>query len=308
MMMLNWLESIGAACVVYVVYAMVSAIYRLFLRPMDLGKYKRRDSWALVTGASDGIGLGFVQILAREGFNVLLVSRSREKLERVVGELRGEFKRVKFEYCVSEAEDHKSIEAVVNAAKDKDIAILVNNVGIGQGAPGRVEHVQADILERLVKVNCIYPLLLSKHIIPLMKKRKTPGAVVNLSSVTALMPIPFNATYAATKSFNRLLSTSLSGELFDSQIDVLSVEPGFVASNMTQMKKGPLVCDPTECAKGALRQMGMMEALPHWKHLLMLNGVKLLTETMMPALYRPFILNKVYKGMAAKRSGKSIAD
>lgn len=297
---------VGCVCIL-TCFAVLRTIYRLFLLKPNLEKYKKRNSWAVVTGASDGIGLGFVKVLASNGFNVLLVSQTESKLRLKIEELEKGFEMVRFDYHVSNATDLSSIEKlVVKCASLDDLAILVNNVGIGQGTADYLENLPTARLEDMVTVNCTYPLLLTHKLLPIIKRRQHPSAILNISSVTAHLHYPFGATYAATKAFNRSFSLSLSGECASSNIDVISVEPGWVATNMTQMSKGLLVCDPEECASGALQQLGYLSAIPHWKHWIMLNGIRFVAQWLCPERFQAKLMHNVMVKVANRRYNKKI--
>lgn len=305
--MLNWLEIVGLLAVLWIGNAVLGTVYRLFFRSIDLDRYRKKDEdgWAVITGASDGIGLGYARLLAQHRFNVMLVGRNGDKLGRVAGDLGLEFKGIKIEYCVSNAEDPEpSVDKVVQAMEGRDIAILINNVGIAQ-TPGRLEGVARDELRRLVTVNCTYPMLLTHALLPAIKSRKHPGAIINMSSVVALIQVPFNSVYAASKAFNRLFSVSLAGECAEYGIDVLSVTPGLVASKLSGVKEsGGFACNPLECAEGALKQIGLVEAIPHWRHEARLLILRALTQWLVPLTWQPTINARLFKRIGAARYGK----
>ena len=105
-------------------------------------------------------------------------------------------------------------------------------------------------------------------------------------------------------AFNRSFSVSLTGECVKNEIDVLSVEPGWVATNMTKLSKGLLVCDPEECARGALQQLGYVSAIPHWKHFVMLNGIRCMTLWLCPERLQAKLDHLLLSIVAERRYGK----
>ena len=115
-----------------------------------------------------------------------------------------------------------------------DISIVVNNVGVSLDSPQLFDEYPVAEDLRMIEVNCAAQVRLSKFAVSLLRKRGG-GALVNLSSLAAVIgKVPFLATYAATKAFNRVFSNSLALELRHLNIDILTVTPGTVSTAMTQ--------------------------------------------------------------------------
>lgn len=198
--------------VLAIVLVLVWLWWSLFFKKLDLSKYKDGERWALVTGASDGIGLAYAQELVEHGFKVYMVGRNREKLERV--RLRG------CEIIVSDASQPFDADYILEQVKHP-IAILVNNVGMALGVSASFETASFDQIQRMITVNCTYPVLLTKALLP---RLETKALVINIASIAGLTVTPFNAVYGATKAFSHAFSLNLSAEY--PHLDVLSVCPG----------------------------------------------------------------------------------
>lgn len=283
----------GLAFILYVVQMVGRWVWSSFVKPIDLKAYKRGQGWAVITGATDGIGLGFAHVIARQGFNILLVSRSKEKLEDVKNTIQKAYK-VQVDYVVSNANDVSAtnIDSVVQKCKGRDLSILVNNVGIGQGGIKPLELLSADTIQQAITVNCTYPTLLTHALLPQIKSQsRGRRLIINISSLAAVLMNPFSSVYAATKGFNRQFSLALTAELCWEGVDVLCVNPGFVESNMTKMKAGPMCCTAIECAESALRKIGEIEAIPHWKHMIMY--LVSCIQHFVPKSLRPAIVYKI---------------
>lgn len=160
------------------------------------------------------------------GFNVIITGRNPEKLVSVKSTLLAAFPKQKVETVCSEASDvsDANIASVVDKTKNYPVTILVNNVGMGQVVRDKIEAVPADVVRKLVSVNCTYPTLLTRAMLPLMQARKSPVAVINVASIAALVPSPYGSLYGASKAFNDSFSVSTSADYPD--VDVLSVCPG----------------------------------------------------------------------------------
>jgi hypothetical protein len=165
---------------------------------------------ALVTGASAGIGTAFAERLARDGYDLLLVARRRERLEELAKQLR-ESHRVEVEVLVADlvdAGDLLTVEQRVAARPGLDL--LVNNAGFGTA--GAFLESDPDREEQEILLNNVALVRLTRAALPRMAERGR-GAVVNVSSMAGFLPAPYNATYGATKAFVTSFSEALAEEL-----------------------------------------------------------------------------------------------
>ncbi len=187
---------------------------------------ERYGEWALVTGASAGIGLEFARALAAGGMSVVLTARREDRLNALAAELR-ERHRVDTRVVAADLAAYDGADRLAAAVADLEIAMLVNNAGFGYA--GRFDKLDTERLRAMVQVNCVVPVVLTSKILPAMVKRGR-GAVIIVGSVAGHQPLPLHAVYSATKGFNLLLGEALWGELRGSGVDVLVLEPGPVAT------------------------------------------------------------------------------
>ncbi len=186
-------------------------------------KYREKyGEWALVTGASAGIGLEFARALAREGMSIVLTARREERLNALAAELRQNFhvdtRVVAVDLAAADGADRRA-----DAVADLPIAFLVNNAGFGYA--GRFDKLAIDRLRAMVVVNCVVPVVLTSRIMPGMVKRGR-GAVIIVGSVAGRQPLPLHAVYSATKGFDLLFGEGLWGEMRGTGVDALVIEPG----------------------------------------------------------------------------------
>jgi len=183
---------------------------------------ERYGDWALVTGASAGIGTAFARALAREGVSVVLAARRTERLRELGAELE-KASAVATRVVAVDLASADGPERLAQAVADLEIAILVNNAGFGLA--GRLERQDAERLREMVQLNCVAPLWLTRRLLPGMRQRGR-GAVLFTGSIAAKQPLPLHNVYAATKVFDGFLGEALWAEMRGSGVDVLVVEPG----------------------------------------------------------------------------------
>jgi short-subunit dehydrogenase len=196
-------------------------------------------AWAVVTGASSGLGRAFTAQMARRGYPVLLVARRKRELEDVAAEVRrvgGEAKVV-----VADLSSAAGLGAVVRALDEVGpVDVLVNNAGTGEYGPFLDQRAEADAGQVALNIGAVVGL--TRALLPRMVARGR-GRIINLASVLGFMPVPYFATYAATKAFVLHFSEAIAEEVRESGVQVLAVSPGpagtaFVqASGMHAMRR-----------------------------------------------------------------------
>jgi 17beta-estradiol 17-dehydrogenase / very-long-chain 3-oxoacyl-CoA reductase len=255
--------------VIYKIYKLLFWIYRVTLRKrLDFKSRYGEGSWALITGATDGIGKGFTFSLAKEGFNIIQVSRSPEKLKTCEEELRNKYPNIKvvslpFDFSKKvQLNDYSSDFSEI--LSKYDVSILVNNVGTGEVSS--FLDLPLDTVYNTLVVNTLPQTVLTRMFAEKLLKREKRSAIINLSSVAAVGFIPNFALYSSTKVFNLYLSKGLEGEM-RSKVDFLCVKPFGVESNISRMKKSLFVISAQECSEGSLDCLGQdTEITGHWNH------------------------------------------
>ncbi|MBI3770811.1 MAG: SDR family oxidoreductase [Deltaproteobacteria bacterium] len=177
-------------------------------------------SWALVTGASSGIGTAFTRALAASGVNVVLTARREDRLRALASELAP---RVETRVIALDLGLEGAPLRLADAVADLEVGILVNNAGFGMA--GRFEQASYERLLEMVRLNCTTVTALSRLLLPAMRARGR-GAMIVLASAAGYQPIAYGAAYGATKAFDLMLAEALWAENRGSGVDVLAVSPG----------------------------------------------------------------------------------
>ncbi len=185
----------------------------------------------VVTGASTGIGYATAQLLAREGFHVFAGVRRMEDADRIVEEIGDEATPLIF--------DVTDPEGLADAARDvgerlgtTTLAGLVNNAGVAVAGP--LLHLPVEDLRRQFEVNVVAQVAVVQAFAPLLgadsARKGEPGRIVNISSISGRLAMPFAGAYAASKHALEAISDSLRRELMLYGIDVIVIEPGPIAT------------------------------------------------------------------------------
>jgi short-subunit dehydrogenase len=202
-----------------------------------------------------GIGEAFARALAERGMNLVLCARSEDRLQALAQSLRAGH-RVQTQVVAADlAQPGAAADAWRRASEGRDIHLLVNNAGFG--LHGRFEALPADRQAEMVALNCTAVLELAHLALGGMRARGT-GGIINVASVVAFQPVPWMATYAATKAFVLSLSQSLTEENRESGVRVLCLSPGatpsgFQATAGTRLRDGqPGLLQPRQVVDAAL--------------------------------------------------------
>ena len=256
---------------------------------------ERYGTWALVTGASGGIGEAFAHELAQTGLNLILIARSLSKLEGLSERLiaaHGIETRV-LQADLGASEDVERVGAEIIGL---DIGLYVANAGFGTSGPFADNDLDTEL--NMIDVNCRALAALAHPIADAMRQRGR-GGMVFLSSIVAFQGVAHSANYAATKAFVQTLAEGLALELKSYNVDVLSSAPGPVATGFAtraDMQVGGSDT-PEAVAKATLRALGRTRtARPGVQSKLLGYGLGTLPRGM-----RSLILSNVMRGMTKHR-------
>ncbi|XP_030010448.1 hydroxysteroid (20-beta) dehydrogenase 2 [Sphaeramia orbicularis] len=222
---------------------------------VDLRTY---GQWAVVTGATSGIGKAYASELARRGLDVILISRSTDKLRMVAKEIKDQYGRKTRTIQVDFTEGQSIYPLIAKELQDLEIGILVNNVGMTYSDHFAYFLEAPDAEQKITQVvncNMLSVPQMTRLVLPGMVERGT-GLIINISSQVAVRPQPLLCLYSATKIFVTYFSQCLQAEYKSKGITVQCVVPFLVSTNMTTLPVNCMVKSAPGFAHDALNTVG----------------------------------------------------
>ncbi len=244
-----------------------------------LDQYAER--WALVTGASSGIGAEFARLLAARGMHLVLVARRTDRLNELAAELHTRH-RARCEVIASDLSDPREPAALFDQVAQRGITVelLVNNAGFA--VVGEVDKTDTERIEQMLRLNVMTVTELTYRFLPGMLSRGH-GAILNVSSVAAFQPVAYMAAYAATKSYILSFTEALWAEVRDRGVSLMAVCPGTTRTELFEVAGVPgwLKRRPShsaeKVARGALRALEKRKQcyIPGWRNYLITMLVRM---------------------------------
>lgn len=194
--------------------------------------------WALITGATSGIGWATARSLAAAGFSILATGRRAEKLQELKTALVKDFSQIQVEIANFDLTDRAEVaEFLKNHSKTlSQVEVLVNNAGLAKGVD-KMQDSSLDDWDTMLDTNVKGLLYMTRGVLPYLVQ-KNSGHIVNLGSVAGRWTYPGGGVYCATKFAVRALSEGLRMDLLGTKIRVTNIEPGMVNTEFSFVRLG----------------------------------------------------------------------
>lgn len=235
---------------------------------------ERYGPWALVTGASAGIGAEFARQLAEMGLNLVLVARRTERMEELARRLQSNNK-IQVKTVSTDLSQPDFLSAILSSTASIDIGLLVNNAGFGIAGKFLEHELEKELA--LLDVNCRAVLILT-HALGRQMARRKRGGIIFVSSISGYIATPYESSYAASKAYEIFLAESLGYELGKEGVDVLALCPGPTDTEFHQITGSRAVAamavEPVVTL--ALKKLGKKGvAIPGWHNRMLVYLLKL---------------------------------
>ncbi|XP_053694305.1 inactive hydroxysteroid dehydrogenase-like protein 1 [Sabethes cyaneus] len=232
---------------------------------------ERFGKWAVITGCTDGIGKEYAFQLAARGLDIVLISRTTEKLIAVASEIEQRY-HVKTKWIAADFSQGRPVfDKLKQELAGIPVGILVNNVGTNVDFPDDLENAPEDKLWDIININIATATIMTRIVLPEMKQRRQ-GAIVNISSGSELQPLPYMTVYAASKAYMHNFTLAMQHELEPFGITCQLVSPLFVTTKMnsfsdTVMAGGIFIPSAKSYAKCAVFTLGKTkQTTGYWSH------------------------------------------
>ncbi len=246
----------------------------------DLGGY---GPWALVTGASSGIGEEFAARLAGAGLNVVLVARRRERLDARAAQLHEEF-GVEVRVVALDLSTGQAAAKLDQAVADLDVGLVVHNAGTGW--IGRFDLQAPEQHTDQVALHCAFPVDFTARILPRLRSRARSGLLI-VSSAGAFIALPYYAVYGATKAFLLSWGEALAEELKGTGVEVLILAPGDTRTEFQDVagEQSTRWSRVEDVVGEALEGLGRRRlVVPGWENRLMVQALRFLPRRLLVRL------------------------
>ena len=241
-----------------------------YAKPIDLGSLYGKNSYVIITGGSKGIGIGFARSFARRNFNLVLISRNKDDLQKAKDEIKEINPKVdviirSFDFNVlGQPGVEFNLWEMLNLSEKLDYSILVNNVGIS--GKQMLKKTDEEMIKKVITVNCASQAIMSQMMLTYFKKRGKLSCIISTSSIANKYPFGGIDVYGGTKAFNKFLSQCM---IKYPKIDNYVFSPGMVDTDLTKdIPKKTLMVNIEESVSNAMKFVGRsrFEFHGHWKH------------------------------------------
>lgn len=250
-------------------------------------------TYAIITGASDGLGREYALQLSALGFHTLLVSRTASKLSSVASAITSKYpncivKTHAIDFAHASPSDYKNLKSAIDdlssgggGGSGKEVGILINNVGLSHSIPVPFSDTPTQEVEDIITINNLATLKVTQLVLPhLIARRK--GLILTMGSFGGMLPTPLLATYSGSKAFLQHWSTALASELASHNITVELVQSYLVTTAMSKIRRtSALIPGPREFVRSVLASVGRTggaqgfsyTSTSYWSHAIMQWGM-----------------------------------
>ncbi|CCG84133.1 protein of unknown function [Taphrina deformans PYCC 5710] len=272
----NGILALGALTLLILSYNFATYVVDAIFPGVSLTKFGAgsKSAWAVITGASDGIGAEFATQLAKAGFNVLLVSRTQSKLDSLAEGLSTKYGIMTKTLAMdASAIKESDFERLAELTKDLEIGVLVNNVGQSHDIPVPFHITSTQEMQDIININVTSTLRVTQTILPRLLLRRS--LILTMGSFGGYLPTPLLATYSGSKAFLQTWSIALASELSSSKVTVKLVNSYLVTSKMSKIRKASIsIPTPKAFVSATLNGIkGGTVITPHWVHSLMATAL-----------------------------------
>jgi 17beta-estradiol 17-dehydrogenase / very-long-chain 3-oxoacyl-CoA reductase len=231
---------------------------------------KDEDSWVIITGCTSGIGKAYAEVLAKNGFKLILFARNEEKLKNLGFD---NSKLFKCDFSKDELYTPDKFNEYINLLKEYNIKLLINNVGQSSEL-GSFYNFDISRHKSMINVNINSHIFMTQLFIQSQNDKPVdkPRGIINISSYYGTRPVPGVALYSASKSFLNTFSKCLN---YETGLTVLTLNPLFVKTNMVRLNSF-FVIQPEDLVYASFNKLEKISSYGHIRHIILAWGFNLI--------------------------------
>lgn len=310
-------EKLAAAVIVGLIInaalTVLNFVFNHFIR--GEGNLKKYGKWVVVTGATDGIGLAYCHQFAKRGFNVVLISRSKDKLDEKAKEIKEKYPNVEIKTLpidYSTISDPNVQKKIGKFLEGLEIGILINNVGISYPYPKYFHELDDERVAALTTLNCEATTWMTRIVLEqggMLARKK--GAIINMASIAGVITSPLLAQYGAAKAFIAQQTRTLHYEYAPMGIYFQCQVPLYVTTRMSRLRKASLmIASESSYAKAGIKAISNKSGVvvcPFWSH-----AIQKAILDLMPEAVQAFVVGTIshvpIRKAGLKRDAKKAAE
>jgi len=277
--------------------------------PLNLLTIYGPNSYVVITGSSDGLGKAFAFAFASLGFNLVLIARNQQKLSTVKEEILAKHPKITIKIIIRDflqSNEPEFFEKLYDELSDLDISILINNVALDYCQ----EFLKTPIVEisKLMTVNLQPMVHLTYKLLPNLIARRSKNRkslIINISSISGLLPTPYFAIYSSTKAFMEAFTKTLIEE-YKGKCEFMVVRPNFMNTNMNfNAKEDFETVNPADCVRGVMKDIGRtVVSNGDWRHHILNEIYEKINERVVAWYYMKFMAKGVVERCEEGRKKK----
>jgi len=252
---------------------------------------KQYGPWALITGASSGIGREFAKKTAELGLNTILVARRESRLSELAAELEERFD-IETKIVPVDLSQENFLKKIEEATEGFEIGLLINNAAADPGNVGNFVDNELSFELSTLNVNCRAPMMLTHKFGKYMKSRRRGGLIFVSSALSMTAGGPMLSNYFATKAFNLFFGEGLETELKKHNVDVLVLCPGPTRTELyAKVFKEFMTMNPNVVAETALKYLGRKSrVVPGFSNKFQISFLKLLPRSLLKTIVATIVV------------------
>ncbi|XP_023223133.1 inactive hydroxysteroid dehydrogenase-like protein 1 [Centruroides sculpturatus] len=286
-----FLIAVGVSTTISAIYSFFRFIYLHFLLRFFHDFRNEYGEWAVITGGNAGIGRSYALQLAEKGMNVIIVGRDQQTLRSTAEEIESTYGN-RCLYIRADLSEEGAVRDVAQELQGKDVGLFIHNAGFLGNLPCLFLDETTENVLKIITLQVTSVVQLTRCVLPWMLTKEN-GAMIFVSSIASIFPVPRLNVYSASKAFCTFFSRSVSAERLGKGLDIQTLIPYYVSTNLIKFKKIDVIIPSSDrYVRDAIRTLGISDYTSgYWLH----EILKFLVEIRLTMLWKWFTLKSMLR-------------